>query len=191
MSNDLMQRLAISKAIMDKHNNIQRGNASPLSNIEPISRPEVQNFDAPIANYNIPQEFLSESESQSIPKTNKPISKDLIMNSKLPDEIKKLMIENPITPHNPMVNSSSVLSEELIQKATKLMGTTKPTSQPNTSINQPINPDLKSMLKEVVKEVLKENGLISETVSKSSDTIHIKVGQHIFEGKISKIKKVS
>jgi hypothetical protein len=46
------------------------------------------------------------------------------------------------------------------------------------------------MLKEVVKEVLKENGLLIESVNKTNETMVIRVGQHIFEGKISKIKKV-
>jgi hypothetical protein len=114
------------------------------------------------------------------------------MNSKLPDEIKKLMIENPITPYNPMSNTNSVLSDELIEKATKLMGTNKPRlTENNKTESLTVNNNLKDVLKEVVREVLKENGLISETISKSNDIIQIKVGQHIFEGKISKIKKVS
>ena len=45
---DLMQKLAISKKIMDVHNNIQRGAASP-------SMPMVENFDTPAASYNIPK----------------------------------------------------------------------------------------------------------------------------------------
>jgi hypothetical protein len=57
-----------------------------------------------------------------------------------------------------------------------------------TSINN--NSDLRKLLKEVVKEVLKENGLISESSSKTNEVLSLRVGQHIFEGKITKIKKV-
>lgn len=195
MSSDLMQKLAISKAIMDKHNQIKRGGASePMVN---ITNPEVQDFSVPTANYNIPQEFLSENSIPTAKKTaNQPMTKDLIMNSKLPDEIKKLMIENPITPTNPLMASESILSDELIEKATKLMGNTRQepqTVKKTTSTPQPQtnNTDLKKMIKEVVEEVLKENGLIVESTSKSNETLSLRVGQHIFEGKISKIKKVA
>jgi len=190
MSNDLMQKLALSKAIMDKHNQIKRGQVT--SDQPNISTPEIQTFDTPHASYNIPREFVSENTT-SVNKTSQPMSKDLIMNSKLPDEIKRLMIENPITPTNPLVNSGSVLSDELIEKATKLMNTNKqPSSQPtpkNTTLNSDTN--LKKVVKEVVEEVLRENGLIAESTSKSNESISIRVGQHVFEGKISKIKKLA
>jgi uncharacterized protein (DUF2344 family) len=45
-------------------------------------------------------------------------------------------------------------------------------------------------MKEVVQEVLKENGLITESTSKSDEIMMIKVGKHLFEGKISKVKKL-
>ena len=45
---------------------------------------------------------------------------DAIKNSKLPDEIKRLMMEHPIAqPSSPMGNT--VLSDELIEKASRLM----------------------------------------------------------------------
>lgn len=192
----LLEKLAVSKAIMDRHNQIKRGNATePVINID---RPELQDFSSPTANYNIPQEFLSEVNIPTPKKTstNQPMTKDSIMNSKLPDEIKKLMIENPIVATNPLVNSGSVLSDELVEKATKLMGTSKPDLEPAkkiSNISQPKvdNSDLKKMIKEVVEEVLKENGLIVESTSKTSEMVSIRVGQHVFEGKISKIKKIS
>jgi hypothetical protein len=43
------------------------------------------------------------------------------MSSKLPNEIKRLMIEHPIQQQSPMNPASSVLSDELIQKASRLM----------------------------------------------------------------------
>ena len=191
-----MEKLAISKAIMDKHNNIGRGQISPdvMAMNRQISQPELETFNAPQANYNIPQEFLQESSSVQNTIPTAPAGKDRILNSKLPDEIKKLMIENPIASVNPMSPSNtSVLSDELIEKATKLMGTQSSSPQqvqrPKQTQQVTESTDLKKMMKEVVKEVLMENGLISESSSKANETIMIKVGQHIFEGKISKIKK--
>jgi hypothetical protein len=50
-------------------------------------------------------------------------------------------------------------------------------------------PSCTRMMKEVVEEVLAENGMIIESDTKTNETMTIRVGQHIFEGKISRIKK--
>jgi hypothetical protein len=42
----------------------------------------------------------------------------------------------------------------------------------------------------VVQEFLKENGLITESSSKTDEIMMIKVGKHLFEGKISRVKKL-
>jgi len=183
-----MSKLAISKAIMDKHNSIGRGGIP-----QTINQPVLEDFDAPQAKYNLPQDLMTESSQpvQSMSNPTQPPTKDRILNSRLPDEIKRLMIENPIEAKNPLMGGGPVLSDELVEKASKLMGTqrkeTVTESKPNV---QQSNPDLRKMMKEVVQEVLKENGLIVESQSKANDTMVIKVGQHIFEGKISKVKKL-
>lgn len=185
---DLMQKLAISKAIMDRHNNIDRGQSSPSP--MNINQPSLDEFQTPRANYNLPQEFMSESKPMS---TEAPVNtKDKILNSRLPDEIKKLMLENPIHVSNPLSPSSSVLSDELVEKASKLMGTKKPQQSPQS---QPqgqnvSDSNLRQIMKEVVQEVLKENGLITESSSKTDEIMMIKVGKHLFEGKISRVKKL-
>jgi hypothetical protein len=187
---DLMQKLAISKAIMDKHNNIGRGGVPQTTNYQ---TPVVENYDAPTANFNIPSEYISESNIPTTQSAETP-PKDRILNSKLPDEIKRLMIENPIQSVNPLsASNTSVLSDELVEKASKLMGTNRPKPQTQiqeTSSKTPTNPDLRKMMKEVVQEVLKENGLIIESSEKSDEIMMIKVGKHLFEGKISKVKKL-
>jgi hypothetical protein len=187
---DLMQKLAISKAIMDKHNSIGRGGIPQTTNYQ---TPVVENYEAPSANYNIPNEYVSES---NIPKQIDEVpTKDRILNSKLPEEIKRLMMENPIQSVNPLsASNTSVLSDELVEKASKLMGTNKP-QQSQSVQRQPQgqnvpDTDLRKMMKEVVQEVLKENGLITESTSKSDEIMMIKVGKHLFEGKISKVKKL-
>ena len=189
--NDLIEKLMISKAIMDKHNNTPRAG----NNLN-MTSPTVENYEAPQAKYNLPQEFMQESVPQSSPSHQQPITKDRVMSSKLPDEIKRLMIEHPINQPNSMAGPS--LSNDLIDKAARLMnidakGTPKE-YQSKRMVAQPIPTQdlssLKKLLREVVEEVLQENGLIAESTQKSNEIFSFKVGKHIFEGKVTKIKKI-
>ena len=190
--NDLIQKLMVSKAIMDKHNNTPRtGNNLNMTN------PTVEDYAAPQAKYNLPQEFMQESVPQSSPSHQQPITKDRVMSSKLPDEIKRLMIEHPINQPNSMAGPS--LSNDLIDKAARLMNVdakgTPRGPQPKRVTEQSIPTQdlssLKELLREVVEEVLLENGLIAESTQKSNEVFSFKVGKHIFEGKVTKIKKLS
>ena len=192
--NDLMQKLMISKKIMDKHRELPRNTNGDIGSIseQRIMAPDLQSFDSPNASYNIPQEFMQENVATKIPKYVN--SNDRIMSSKLPDAIKQLMIEHPINQPNSM--SGPTLSDELVEKAARLMGTSGQQIQENT-IQKPIqkqtvsdNKEFRQMLKEVVKEVLSENGVIVESTSKSNDVFSFKVGKHIFEGKVTKVKKL-
>ena len=91
-----LEKLMMSKAIMDRHNTIGRGQAPALT-----TNTMVENFNMPNARYNINPEMLSETPQMpvSIPSPSntagftKP-SVDAIKKSKLPDEIKKLMMEH-------------------------------------------------------------------------------------------------
>jgi len=202
MSNELslMEKLAISKKIMDKHNQTGRGQSS--NNYSSYGSPSVENYEPISTNYNIPQEFLQESQVDqpylsSIPKTPQPMTKDRVMASKLPDAIKRLMIEHPIEVPNSM-NGGSVLSDELVEKAARLMNSdargnqinqSKQRIQEQTPSPQFNNKQLKEMLREVVEEVLLENGILSESSEKSNEQFTFKVGKHIFSGKISKVQK--
>jgi hypothetical protein len=42
-----------------------------------------------------------------------------------------------------------------------------------------------------MEEVLHENGLLVESESKSNEMFKFRVGQHLFEGKVVKIKKIA
>ncbi len=193
-----MEKLALSKAIMDKHNSMGRGGVPTTVSHSYNDSDDNEYETTPQANYNIPQEYLSEEQVTTRKSDGAPPTKDAILNSKLPDEIKRLMIENPIVATNPLVGGGPVLSEELVEKASKLMGTNK--KQPVNEQKKPQgqtqantvfdNKEMRKLMKEVVQEVLKENGLILESTNKTNETMVIKVGQHIFEGKISKIKKL-
>ena len=203
---DLIQKLMISKQIMDKHNQTPRGG---MPSMDSYSSPEVESYEPTKAKYNIPQEFLQESQSNepylsSIPKTPtipQAMTKDRVMSSNLPDEIKRLMIEHPIEVPNSM-GGGTTLSNELVEKAARLMNTDARGNQPSqpkqriqeqsqTQLPNFNMKELKSMLREVVEEVLQENGILSESEQKSNEVFSFKVGKHIFEGKVTKIKKIS
>ena len=123
---DLMQRLAVSKKIMDRHNEIKRGDARPET-------PMVDDYQPINANYNIPQEFVSESNTKSFDPTT-PLDQDKILNSKLPEEIKRLMIEQPIVQPSSMTGGVS-LSNDVIEGAQRLMKKDNPTQEKKSSTN--------------------------------------------------------
>ena len=204
----LMEKLALSKAIMDKADGIKSSN-SMNGGLPPTS---LQQFDVPNAKYNIPSEFLQEGPSQQTPyissaprENTKPVGNptvDAIKNSKLPDEIKRLMMEHPIGQPQ---QQPTTISNELIEKASRLMKqnggsyipesakpkqTTQqpPQSTPNGGIDYKL---IQKMINEAVNNALKENGLIVESSEKSNEVFNFRVGKHIFEGKVTKIKKMS
>ena len=189
-----MSKLALSKKIMDKHNEIPRSGNNTLVN-NPV--PQVESYNPIPATYNLPSEFTNETKvEQSY--NNEPPTQDRILNSKLPDEIKKLMIENPIDkPSVPGLNST-FLSEDIIQGAQKLMGTEKKQIQENQSQSSFDISSLKNMIRDIVrdtvrdvlKEELSKSGMLVENESKTNDSLQMRVGKHIFEGKVTKIKKV-
>lgn len=191
----LMQKLMKSKAIMDKSDGIKRGAVSETS----LPNINVESFDRPDVKYNIPQEFMQESKYVSGLPADRPMKTptvDAIKNSRLPDEIKKLMIEHPIEkPQQPSVG----LSDELIEKASRLMkeqsnNYTPDSAKSKTVTSQKVSnepSDLKRMIKEAVEESLREHGLIAESVEKTNEIFSFKVGKHVFEGKVTKVKKIS
>jgi hypothetical protein len=203
---DLMSKLIASKAIMDSpkfgKSNSGMGGGLPSTSL--------QEFDMPQAKYNIPQEFLQEAPQSNqpylseLPRVNtKPVGNptvDAIKNSKLPDEIKKLMMEHPIS--QPQQQSVATLSDDLIEKASRLMKkndsgyvpeSAKPKQvQQQTQTNGSIDYKLiKKMISEAVNEALEENGLLVESTENSKEVFSFKVGKHVFEGKVTKIKKLA
>ena len=199
MSSNLMEKLAVSKKIMEKHNGTPRTQGGSL--------PMADNSNA---SYNIPQDMLQQPQQQqpNIPTpsmSNEPVTENAIKNSKLPDAIKRLMLENPIV--QPQSNGPA-LSNDIIEGAARLMKNNS-TSQPNELVNtqQPLkevssstslNNDLKQMIRDVVRdtvrdvvrEELKSSGMVTEGNQKVNETLSLRVGKHVFEGKVLKVKKV-
>jgi hypothetical protein len=202
---DLLNKLMISKKIMEKHNDIGRGQARNTSyDQDSYSTPMLESYEAPAAKYNIPQEFMQEQQ-RPVSQTNSNLPmEDRITNSKLPDEIKRLMLEHPIQQPTMGMASGAVLSEELVEKASRLMNNggldnrvqeSKSRPQPQRSqqvVNQSFDiNEIKEIVRETVQDVLYENGLLVESTKDSTEMFKFRVGQHIFEGKVLKVRKIS
>ena len=202
--NDLMQKLMMSKKIMEKHNEIGRGQSRNMTMSNDHSSPVVENYEAPAAKYNLPSDLLEDTRQSTQPKQYNLPMEDRIASSKLPDEIKRLMMEHPIQQPTMGMGSGSVISDELVEKASRLMKTNAKGDivneqiqkrQPQQQTQQPSlglsSNDIRDIVRETVEDVLKENGLLVESESRSSDLFKFRVGQHLFEGKVLKVKKMA
>ena len=192
---DLIQKLMISKKIMEKHNDMGRNGIQSSGG---MSSPMVEDYQPIQATYNLPQEFLSEQEVAK-PINNGPMTSDRILGSKLPDEIKKLMMEHPIQQPT-MGAGSGTLSNELVEKASRLMNTNakgellenKQPQQQRQQSNVGVDANvIRDIVRETVQDVLRENGLLTESETKSNEVFKFRVGQHIFEGKLIRVKKIA
>ena len=200
---ELLQKLMISKKIMEKHNDIGRGNARNITSQESYSSPMVESYEAIPATYNLPQEFLEEQRPVQQVNNQVPLE-DRISNSKLPDDIKRLMMEHPIQQPTMGMGTNAVLSNELVEKASRLMNANakgdvvnesrtrrQVQSQPSQQTSSLSAQQIKDIVRETMEEVLSENGLLVESESKSGEMFKFRVGQHLFEGKVLKVKKMS
>ena len=190
---DLMQKLAMSKKIMDKHSEVPRGQNAGLSEINENTS-AVYNIPQDIEQQSLPQQNIPQQTSIQESISTNPISSDAVLNSKLPDEIKRLMLENPIV--QPQMTGPT-LSDDIVEGAARLMNkkqnqpiTVKEASTTNTDLKQMIRDVVRDTVRDVIKEELGKSGLINEGGQKSNEILSLRVGKHIFEGKVTKIKKV-
>lgn len=192
MNKDFIQKLMIAKKVMDKHNEIPRGGVTSMD--IPISDSRIDSpqpyFQEPIpSTYNIPSEYLQ--EQKVLPKKPIEVTEERIMKSKLPDAIKELMIKHPIKQAQ---QYSATLSDDVIEKASRLMGENKTITQSSDKptskqVNQ-TNTDIRKIIREELENILNENGLIFESETKSNEVFQFRVGKHVFEGKVTKIKQI-
>jgi len=191
MNNDLMQKLAMSKKIMDASDKIKPGQAQG-------SLPMSENINA---SYNIPQDMLQSVPQQPTQQMTQPqpMTEDRIQNSKLPDEIKQLMMEHPIQQPN-FGGGGPVLSDDVIEGAQRLMGRTPqqtvsenvsvPSSSNDSDLKQMIRDVVRDTVRDVVREELQNAGMLTEGNTKTNESLQLRVGKHVFEGRVTKIKKV-
>lgn len=179
--NSLMQKLVMAKKVMNKveTGDFERGHVN-----EEILRSEPENLS--------PEIMTSVPTPKSIHNVNK------IMESKLPDAIKKAMIENPI----PQISLTDSLDLNFVQKTKKLMEAegvstkSKTTTQKtyngsNIDVNQ-LTPIIENIVRKTITEILdsKLNQILTAQQTLSiNENLVLKVGDSIFKGKITGVNK--
>lgn len=120
-----------------------------------------------------------------------------IKNSNLPENIKQLMLENPID-IPPLQMGSGGLSNEFIEEVSKKMEkenlktpSTPKVATPTTSLNEN---SIKELIRETIKESVQE--IVSEELKKLTEgtlaleeNLQIRVGESVFVGKITDVRK--
>lgn len=181
--NDLMQRLVQAKKVMNK---VETGDFEKGAVNEDILR---------VSPEEIPQESLPK---QQVPNVQR------IQESKLPDAIKKAMIENPI----PQISLTDSLDLNFVEKTKRLMeseGVAPKKSQPSKSSSQSssvqynssdmvkqLTPIIENIVRKTVMEIMdtKLNQLLTAQQTMSiSENLVLKVGDSVFKGKITGVNK--
>ena len=177
--NDLMSRLVNAKKVMNKVDggNFERGH---INEAMLLSDPEEL-----MKNQNTSPKKRDVQGSPSVDKIN---------NSKLPEAIKRAMIENPIT----QISLNDTLDMDFIKGAKRLMEqegvSTRPSAQPKqTVVNNNIDMNAIAVLIEnTVRKVMDEKLnqiLTASTTSSINENLVLKVGDSIFKGKITGVNK--
>jgi len=181
-SNDLMHKLVQAKKVMNKVDggNYQRGQVD-----ESILR-------------SAPEDVMNNTQMQSNPSSQRPVSTpnvNQIQNSKLPEAIKRAMIENPI----PQISLNDTLDMDFVKGAKRLMEqegvSTKPSQSKQTNTNIGSNIDMNAiavLIENTVRKVMDEklNQILTASQTSSiNENLVLKVGDSIFKGKITGVNK--
>jgi hypothetical protein len=178
-SDELAKKLVKSRKLMDvvDSGNYERGNIN-----EEILRSDPEDLmkiETPT-----PQ-FKRNDTSPSIEKINQ---------TKLPDAIKRAMIENPI----PQISLNDTIDMDFIKKAKNLMekegDIKRPTQQPSTIHTNEIVKALTPIIENIIRKTLDEklNQILSAQQTMSiNENLVLKVGDSIFKGKITGVNKSS
>ena len=149
---------------------------------------------------NDPEEYVHTNDMPALSTTRNvstPTSVDKIQNSKLPDAIKKAMIENPIQ-QMPQISLSETLDMDFVKGAKRLMeqegvSPKKSQTQQRQSVNSNIDMNAISILIEnTIRKVMDEKLnqiLTASTTSSINENLVLKVGDSIFKGKITGVNK--
>jgi hypothetical protein len=181
--NDLMKKLVQAKKVMNKVDggNFERGhvNESMLLS-DPSELMESQ----------IPQQTNTRPVGGNM-------SVDRIQNSKLPDAIKKAMIDHPIEQVQ-SISLNETLDMDFVKGAKRLMeqeGVSSKKSQPQQRQSVSSNVDMNAMavlIENTVRKVMDEklNQILTASATSSiNENLVLKVGDSIFKGKITGVNK--
>jgi hypothetical protein len=179
-SNDLMKKLVQAKKVMNKVDggNYERGHVNES------------------ALFSDPEEMMT-SQTPQQPNTRSvsgPVNYDKIQNSKLPDAIKKAMMENPIQ----QISLNDTLDMDFVKGAKRLMeqeGVSPKKSQPQQRQSVSSNIDMNAiatLIENTVRKVMDEKLnqiLTAQTTSTINENLVLKVGDSVFKGKITGVNK--
>jgi hypothetical protein len=146
-----------------------------------------------------PEELMKSKEVTSASK--RPIGKadpNKINQSKLPDAIKKAMIDNPI----PDITLNETLDMDFVNKTRRLMeqdeSVTKPSSKSSnvhtissSELERRLTPIIENVIRKTLDEIVDkklEQILMAQNSTTLNENLAIKVGDSIFTGKITKVK---
>lgn len=182
--NDLMQRLVQAKKVMNKveTGDFERGNVN-----EDILRSNPEDIqELPVTNN------IRQPQTPNIQK---------IQESKLPEAIKRAMIENPI----PQISLNDSLDLNFVEKTRKLMEnegvSTKKSTQSKSAPSQQVNssdlvkqltPIIENIVRKTVMEIMdtKLNQILTAQQTLSiNENLVLKVGDSVFKGKITGVNK--
>jgi hypothetical protein len=181
--NDLMKKLVQAKKVMNKVDggNFERGHVnesmllSDPSELMEMQTPQQVNTRPVGGNMNV----------------------DKIQNSKLPDAIKRAMIEHPIEQMQ-SISLNETLDMDFVKGAKRLMeqeGVSSKKSQPQQRQSSGGNIDMNAiavLIENTVRKVMDEklNQILSaSTTSSINENLVLKVGDSIFKGKITGVNK--
>jgi len=180
--NDLMHKLVQAKKVMNKVDggNYQRGQID-----ESILR-------------SAPEDVTNNTQMQSNPSVQRQTGTpniSQIQNSKLPEAIKRAMIENPI----PQISLNDTLDMDFVRGAKRLMEqegvSTKPSQSKQTTNNNGGSIDMNAiavLIENTVRKVMDEKLnqiLTASQTSTINENLVLKVGDSIFKGKITGVNK--
>lgn len=184
-SNDLMSKLVQAKKLMNKVDtgDFQKGNIDESKLMAPSEDVD----------------YINEDYSQPVVNT-RPVgtpSVDKIQQSKLPDAIKKAMMENPI----PQISLNDSLDMDFVKGAKRLMeqegvqskqSAPKKQTQTNTSGGGVNMNSLATLIENTVRKVMDEKLsqiLTAQQTQSINENLVLKVGDSIFKGKITGVNK--
>ena len=181
--NDLMKKLVQAKKVMNKVDggNFERGhvNESMLLS-DPSDLMESQ----------LPQQTNTRPVGGNM-------NVDKIQNSKLPEAIKRAMIEHPIEQMQ-SISLNETLDMDFVKGAKRLMeqeGVSSKKSQPQQRQSVSSNIDMNAiavLIENTVRKVMDEKLnqiLTAQTTSSINENLVLKVGDSVFKGKITGVNK--
>ena len=176
--NDLMRKLVQAKKVMNKvdSGNFERGHVNEMTQFSDTT-----------------QLIEAEAPLKTNVKQPTPISMDKIQNSKLPDAIKKAMMDNPIQ----QISLNETLDMNFVNGVKKLMeqegvGKQQPKKPTQTSTGSFDMNSIATLIENTVRKVMDEklNQILSAQQTASiNENLVLKVGDSIFKGKITGVNK--